>query len=258
MQPLRDNYLDAYRSLKLTRDDDGVLIAQFHNDGGPMTFTAQDHTDFVDAFYRIAQDRANKIVILTGAGGEFIPGIDFASFGNFGDPDVLSQAHDEGVQILENIANIKVPVIAAIEGRAHVHSEYALLANVVVASEGATFHDLPHFAGGIVPGDGIFTTWSYRAGAGRAEAFLLNPQPITAAVAHQWGVVAEVVPSGKALSRAQELAKQYLKAPEVTRRNTRIHFIYPLKERIVREVGYGLSLEAVSVAALMKSMQSKT
>jgi len=66
-----------------------------------------------------------------------------------------------------------------------VHSEYALLASVIVASEGATFHDLPHFAGGIVPGDGIFTTWSYRAGAGRAEAFLLNPQPLTAAKAHE-------------------------------------------------------------------------
>lgn len=258
MQTLRDDYLHAYRSLRLTRDTEGVLVTQFHTNGGPLTFTAQDHTEFVDAFYRIAQDRANKIVILTGTGGEFIPGIDFASFGNVGDPDVLSQIHDEGVQIMENIANIRVPVIAAIEGRAHVHSEYALLANVVVASEGATFHDLPHFAGGIVPGDGIFTTWSYRAGAGRAEAFLLNPQPITAADARQWGVVAEVVPNGKALTRAQELAKQYLKAPEVTRRNTRIHFIHPLKERIVREVGYGLSLEAASAAALVKAMQSKS
>jgi len=70
----------------------------------------------------------------------------------------LGQVHDEGVQLLENIANIRVPVIAAIEGRAHVHSEYALLANVIVAAEGATFHDVPHYAGGIVPGDGIFTT----------------------------------------------------------------------------------------------------
>ena len=86
------------------------------------------------------------------------------------------------------------------------HSEYALLASVIVASESATFHDVPHFAGGIVPGDGVFTAWSYRAGAGRAEAFLLNPQPLTAAIAQQWGVVAEVVPDGRALSRARELA----------------------------------------------------
>jgi hypothetical protein len=44
-----------------------------------------------------------------------------------------------------------------------------------------------------------------------------------------------------------------LKAPEVTRRNTRVHFIQPLKERIVHEVGYGLSLEGASAADLVKS-----
>ena len=136
------------------------------------------------------------------------------------------------------------------------HSKFTLLGNVIVAAEGATFRDAPHFAGGIVPGDGIFTTWSYRAGAGRAEAFLLNPQPITAAVAQQWGVVAEVVPNGKALSRARELAGQYLKVPEVTRRNSRVHLIHPLKERLVREVGYGLSLEGASAPALVKSLQA--
>jgi hypothetical protein len=32
-----------------------------------------------------------------------------------------------------------------------------LLANMIVTGEGATFHDVPHFARTIVPGDGIFT-----------------------------------------------------------------------------------------------------
>src|SRR5712691_12564883 len=258
MQRLENDYLAAYRSLRLTRDSEGVLIAEFHSNDGPFSFTAQDHTEFVDAFYRIAQDRANKIVILTGAGGEFIPEIDFSSFGNVADPGVWSQVHDEGVQVLENIANIRVPMIAAIEGRAHVHSDYALLASVIVAAESATFQDVAHFAAGVAPGDGIFTTWSYRAGAGRAEAFLLNPQPLPARTAYEWGVVAEVVPNGKAVARARDLADLYLQAPEVTRRNTRIHFIQPLKERIVRQVGYGLSLEGASSADLVKSKQSKS
>src|SRR5579859_6634000 len=258
MQTNPENYFTAYRSLKLTRDEDGVLVVQFHSNGGPLTFTAEAHTEVVDAFYRISQDRANKIVILTGAGGDFMTGVDWASFRDVSDPDVWSQIHDEGVQVLENIANIRVPVIAAIEGRAHIHSEYVLLANVIVAAEDASFHDMGHYAAGVVPGDGIFTTWSYRAGAGRAEAFLLNPQPLPARTAYEWGVVAEVVPNGKALSRARELAALYLKAPEVTRRNTRIHFIQPLKERIVREVGYGLSLEGASSADLVKSMRAKS
>lgn len=251
------DYFSAYRSLKLQRDTDGVLTAQFHTNGEALTFTAKDHTDFVDAFYRIAQDRANKIVLLTGTAGEFIPAIDFASFGNVADPGVWSVVHDEGVQILENLANIRVPVIAAVEGQANVHSEYALMADLIVAGEGATFNDLPHYGGGIVPGDGIFTTWSYRAGPGRAEAFLLNPHPISAQTAHDWGVVAEVVPNGSALARSREIASALLKVPEVTRRNTRAHFIHPLKERIVREVGYGLSLEGASAADLVKAFRTK-
>src|SRR5271154_4081357 len=160
--PLQNNYFSDYPSLKLTRDDKGVLVAEFHANGGPFIMTAQAHTEFVDAFYRIAQDRANKIVVLTGAGGEFITDVDWSSFGDVTDPGVWSQVHDEGVQVLENIANIRVPVIAAIEGRAHVHSDYALLASVIVAGEGATFQDVAHFSAGVAPGDGIFTTWSYR------------------------------------------------------------------------------------------------
>jgi hypothetical protein len=61
----QSDYFSAYRSLKLTR----VLVVEFHTNGCPMTFTVQDHTEFVEAFYRISQDRANKIVILTGTGG---------------------------------------------------------------------------------------------------------------------------------------------------------------------------------------------
>ena len=70
----QSSYFTAYHNLKLTRDDQGVLVAEFHSNGGPFIMTAQSHTEFVEAFYRIAQDRANKIVILTGAGGDFIIG----------------------------------------------------------------------------------------------------------------------------------------------------------------------------------------
>ena len=79
MPTLQSDYFTAYDNLKLTRDDKGVLVAEFHCNGRPFIMTAQAHTDFVDAFYRIAQDRANKIVILTGAGGEFITDVDWSS-----------------------------------------------------------------------------------------------------------------------------------------------------------------------------------
>jgi enoyl-CoA hydratase/carnithine racemase len=166
------------------------------------------------------------------------------------------RVYDEGVQIIENLLNIHVPVIAAVEGQALIHTEYALTANIVVAGNSATFGDMPHFAGGIVPGDGVYTAWAHRAGHGRTEAWLLNPTPISAATANEWGVVAEVVEDGTTLERARELAELYLQKPEVTRRNTRVHFTQPLKEEVVARVGFGLTLEAASIDALVQTMSS--
>jgi enoyl-CoA hydratase/carnithine racemase len=111
-------YFTRYPTMRFDRDADGILTMALHRDGGPLTFTAADHEAYVDAFYEVSRDRANSVVILTGAGGDFIPGIDFGSFGDVSDPDVWSKVHDEGTQILENIANIRVPMIFALEGRA--------------------------------------------------------------------------------------------------------------------------------------------
>lgn len=257
MNQTQPAYFAKYPSVRFERGADGILVMSLHSQGGPLTFTAREHEAFVDAFYDVSRDRDNKVVILTGAGGDFIPGIDFSSFGDVSDPDVWSKVHDEGTQTLENIANIRVPMIWALEGRAHVHAEYGLLSNIIVAGEGATFNDLPHFAGGIIPGDGVFTLWSYFIGPGRAQAMLLDPKSLSARDAQSLGVVTEVVPNGGALARAREIAQRYLEKTDVTRRNTRIHFMQPIKERIVREVGYGLALEGASAAALVKSFRNR-
>ena len=47
MQTLQAEYFAAYRNLKLSRDDKGVLVAEFHSDGGPFIMNAQAHTEFV-------------------------------------------------------------------------------------------------------------------------------------------------------------------------------------------------------------------
>jgi hypothetical protein len=51
MQTLQADYFAAYRNLKLSRDDKGVLVAEFHSDGGPFIMDAHAHTEFVDAFH---------------------------------------------------------------------------------------------------------------------------------------------------------------------------------------------------------------
>jgi len=35
----QSDYFNAYHNLKLTRDDKGVLVAEFHTNGGPFIMT---------------------------------------------------------------------------------------------------------------------------------------------------------------------------------------------------------------------------
>ncbi len=62
----RPAYFDQFKSLDMSRDEDGILIVTMNDgSGGPLTFGGQDHTDFTEAFYRIGRDYDNKVVILT-------------------------------------------------------------------------------------------------------------------------------------------------------------------------------------------------
>jgi hypothetical protein len=45
MQTLQVDYFATYRNLKLSRDAKGVLVAEFHSDGGPFIMNAQSHTE---------------------------------------------------------------------------------------------------------------------------------------------------------------------------------------------------------------------
>jgi hypothetical protein len=50
MQTHQAEYFGAYRTMKMTRDAKGVLVVEFHSNGGPCTFSAQHHTEVVEPF----------------------------------------------------------------------------------------------------------------------------------------------------------------------------------------------------------------
>jgi hypothetical protein len=49
----------------------------------------------------------------------------------------------EGRRIVQRLVDLEMPVVATVNGPATVYSEYALLADIVVASEMAAFGDVP-------------------------------------------------------------------------------------------------------------------
>ena len=244
-------YFDKFEHLRLTRSANGVLEVRLTTNDGPIVFTGKDHHDFVEAFSQIAQDRDNKVMILTGSGDDFLAQIDGPSLGDITDPGEWDRTWWEGQQVLQNLTSISVPVIAAINGPATVHSEYALIADIIIAVEDSYFQDYPHLTFGIVPGDGVQTVWASAIGAYRTKYFHYTQQKISAREAQAFGVVAEVLPNKEALmKRAYEVATNLLNIPELTRRHMRMMFVAPLRKALLEQVGYGLAVEGISATDL--------
>ena len=58
-------------------------------------------------------------------------------------------------RLLMNLLEIQAPMIAADNGPATVHAALALLCDIVLAADYATFQDAPYFPSGLVSGDGV-------------------------------------------------------------------------------------------------------
>lgn len=128
------------------------------------------------------------------------------------------------------------------------HSEYALLSDIVLATPNTVFQDKPHFEFGIVPGDGVNLLWPEVIGSIRASYFLLMRQELDATTAKEWGVVNEILPTHQLMSRAHELAESLAALPPLTSRYTRIELTQKLRRIVDEGAGYGLALEDISAA----------
>ena len=241
-----DSYRDKYENVRMKRED-GILEVALHTRGGPLVFNGYVHEALVRAFRDIGEDRDNHVVILTGTGDEFCAQISPEGF-DFFTPTGYDKILREGTKVLENLVDIEAPMIAAINGPVTVHSEYALLSDIVIAAEGAYFQDAAHPAFGIVPGDGLHIVWPEVIGEIRGRYFLLSGQKLSAAEAKEYGAVNEVVPREALLPRAWELARHLKKQNPLTLRYTRMALSTRFRRRLQESLSYGLALEGISAA----------
>jgi enoyl-CoA hydratase/carnithine racemase len=168
----------------------------------------------------------------------------------------LMTAIDEGRKVLMNILDIEAPLIAAVNDLARLHSEYILLADIVLATPSTVFQDKPHFEFGIVPGDGVHLLWQEVIGSVRGRYFILTRQELDAETAKEWGAVNEIVPANELLPRAREIAEGLAKLPPLTTKYTRIALTQKLRRIIDEGVTLGLALEGISAADVART--SKT
>src|SRR5712664_2493302 len=153
-----DAYRDSFPNARLTRSKAGVLEVVLHTDGSTLIFNGHTHEQFVDLFHAIGSDPENRVVILTGSGDAFMERITLDGF-DFFTPRGYDKIYREGKKVLMNLLDIEVPLIAAVNGPVRLHSEYLLLADVVLATPSTLFQDKPHFEFGIVSGAAVDPHW---------------------------------------------------------------------------------------------------
>jgi enoyl-CoA hydratase/carnithine racemase len=245
-------YRESFPNARLIRSKTGVLEVALHTDGGTLIFNGHTHEQFVDLFHAIGSDPDNRVVILTGSGDAFMESISPDGF-DFFSPRGYDKIYREGRKVLMNILDIEVPLIAAVNGPTRLHSEYILLADIVLATPATVFQDKPHFDFGIVSGDGVHLLWQEAIGTVRGRYFILTRQELDAETAKAWGAVNEIVPADKLLFRAREIAEGLATLPPLTTRYTRIAMTQKLRRIIDEGVTLGLALEGISAADVARA-----
>ena len=243
------DYANKYQCASLERTD-GILQVTLHTEGGPLRWGAKPHEELAQLFFDIGKDRGNKIVILTGTGDEFTgprPVAGTRAFETRPPVQMWDNIFWEGRQLLQNMLNIEVPTIAAVNGPAIRHAELPLLCDIVLASENASFQDSGHFVGGLVPGDGVHVVLPMLLGINRARYFMLTGQVLDAWRSKELGLVAEVLPAADLVPRAWALARELVTHPTLHLRYTRLLMVEQLKRAMQDLLGYGLAVEGLAL-----------
>jgi enoyl-CoA hydratase/carnithine racemase len=257
-----ESYASRYPHVAFQRQD-GILQTTLHTGNNELLWSAEVHEELSYAFYDIARDHGNRCIILTGQGSDFCARMDTgggpaglrvdAEAPQHTQAGIPSTAWDhiynDAKYLLMNLLNIEVPMIAAVNGPALIHAELAVLCDIVLATEDATFQDAPHFPNGVVPGDGVHIVWPLVLGPNRGRYFLLTGQTITARESLALGVINELATPEKLLPRAWELARAIVSRPSLAVRYARVAMTQQLKTLMVDELGYGLALEGLSATA---------
>ncbi|MDF1832090.1 MAG: enoyl-CoA hydratase [Porticoccaceae bacterium] len=176
-----------------------------------------------------------RVLVITGAGGEFTAGNDLNDFLNNPDTDSDSATAD----FLLTLAETTVPIVAAVDGLA-IGVGTTLLAHCdfVYADPVARF-SLPFINLALVPEAGASQTLVQMAGYHKAAELLMLGEAFDAPSAEAMGLVNKICAPGEALTQAMATAEQLAAKSRTALRHTKALMKRPgepIGERIYAEL----------------------
>jgi 2-(1,2-epoxy-1,2-dihydrophenyl)acetyl-CoA isomerase len=196
--------------LMVTRDG-AVLTITLNRPDVLNAFNAAMHESLAAAL-KEARSTDVRAVVVTGAGRGFCVGQDLREFKNESG-DVAGRLRRSYNPNILAIRALEKPVIAAVNGpAAGAGVSLACACDVRLASDRATF--VPAFIDiGLIPDSGGSFFVTRLLGHARAFEWLTSGRALSAAEAHAWGLVSEVVDHDALETRVQELAARLAAMP---------------------------------------------
>jgi enoyl-CoA hydratase len=216
----------------------------------PDTLNAFDddlHVGFPAALRTVELDREARVIVLTGAGRAFSAGGNIEDFETFANDLELRRASlRTGRQLFEDLVNVHLPVIAAVNGPAvGLGCTIASACDFVLVSDRAFLAD-PHVQVALVAGDGGAVTFPLSVGLLRAKQYLLTGDRITPEVAVELGLATRVVPADSLMAEAMALAHKIAALPPQAVQDTKAVLNQHLRLAAVATLGFGLAAESQS------------
>ncbi len=182
--------------------EDGIAIIRLDQPGKPVNvISAALVTAMDDILRRLEEAEADgsvrAAVILSEKKGTWIAGADIEQFKDFRTPADAEAASRAGQQLLNRLEQLRVPVVAAIDGAALGGGlEMALACTYRIASDSPkTKLGLPEVNLGIVPGAGGTQRLPRLIGLRAALDLMLTGKQLDGRRARSAGIVDEVVPA---------------------------------------------------------------
>ena len=194
-----------------TSRDGAVLTITLNRPDVLNAFNSDMHRGLAAAL-KEARDGGVRAVIVTGAGRGFCVGQDLTEFRE-APGDIGSRLRGNYHPNIRAIRALEKPVIAAVNGAAAgAGMSLACACDLRIAADAATF--VPAFINiGLIPDSGGSYFVTRILGPARAFEWLASGRRLTAAEAHAWGLVSEVVEAVALPARAAELAAQLAELP---------------------------------------------
>lgn len=160
-------------------------------------------------------DRTLRVLVITGAGGNFCSGGDLSALQDEGGEATAEQRRQRLVDLsglVSDLLQFDRPVIAAVQGVAYgAGFGLALAADIVLAADDARFC-LSFGRLGLVPDFGVLHSLPRVVGLQRAKELVFSCREVGAAEAQRLGIVLETLPSARVLERALALAHSLTRA----------------------------------------------